>query len=90
MIAVPRTAKWFSFQFISTATIPDTAVVAIAVADPFVLGVLSSRVHSLWANAAGGRLGVGNDPRYQHKQTFNPFPFPATARVGLAGTGRRD
>lgn len=24
----------------------------------------------------GGRLGVGNDPRYQHKLTFNPFPFP--------------
>jgi len=69
MIAVPRTAKWFSFQFISTATIPDTAVVAIAVSDPFVLGVLSSRVHLLLANAAGGRLGVGNDPRYQHKQT---------------------
>jgi hypothetical protein len=31
----------------------------------------------LWAIAAGGRLGVGNDPRYQHKQTFNPYPFPA-------------
>lgn len=76
-IAVPRTAKWFTFQFISPDTIPDTAVVAFALADHFVLGVLSSRVHSIWATAAGGRLGVGNDPRYQHKQTFNPFPFPA-------------
>ncbi|MBP6809266.1 MAG: class I SAM-dependent DNA methyltransferase, partial [Chromatiaceae bacterium] len=77
MQTVPRTAKWFSFQFVSTNTIPDTAVVALASADPFMLGVLSSRVHLLWATAAGGRLGVGNDTRYQHKQTFNPFPFPA-------------
>ncbi len=76
VIVVPRTAKWFSFQFVSPETIPDTAVVAIASGDSFSLGVLSSRVHLLWATAAGGRLGVGNDPRYQHKQTFNPYPFP--------------
>ncbi|WP_366929817.1 DNA methyltransferase, partial [uncultured Thiodictyon sp.] len=79
MLTVPRTAKWFTFQFVSPDTVPDTAVVAFALADYFILGVLSSRVHLLWATAAGGRLGVGNDPRYQHKQTFNPFPFPAPA-----------
>jgi hypothetical protein len=86
MIAVPRTAKWFTFQLVSTDTIPDTAVVAIASADSFLLGVLSSRLHLLWATTAGGRLGVGNDPRYQHKQTFNPFPFPdpdGTLREGI-------
>ncbi len=27
--------------------------------------------------AAGGRLGVGNDPRYNKSRCFEPFPFPA-------------
>ncbi len=76
-IAVPRTAKWFTFQFVSPNTVPDTSVVAIASEDAYVLGVLTCQIHLCWALAAGGRLGVGNDPRYQHNQTFNPFPFPA-------------
>jgi len=25
----------------------------------------------------GGRLGVGNDPRYNKTACFDPFPFPA-------------
>jgi hypothetical protein len=41
------------------------------------LGVLSSRIHALWALAAGGRLGVGNDPRYNKTRCFETFPFPA-------------
>ena len=76
-IAVPRTAKWSSFIFVPAETIPDTSVVAIASDDAALLGVLSTRIHRTWALAAGGRLGVGNDPRYQHQRTFNPFPFPA-------------
>jgi hypothetical protein len=30
----------------------------------------------VWALTAGGRLGVGNDPRYNKTRCFNPFPFP--------------
>ncbi|WP_369690176.1 hypothetical protein [Ectopseudomonas oleovorans] len=26
--------------------------------------------------AAGGRLGVGNDPRYNKTRCFETFPFP--------------
>ncbi len=40
------------------------------------LGVLSSQVHIDWALAAGRRLGVGNDPRYNKSRCFEPFPFP--------------
>ena len=75
-IAVPRTAKFFTFRFVSSRTVPDTSVVAIASPDALHLGVLSSRVHRAWAMSTGGRLGVGNDPRYQHRETFRPFPFP--------------
>ena len=75
-ILVPRTAKWFTFQFADVHTVPDSSVVALALDDPSHLGVLSSAVHLVWAVASGGRLGVGNDTRYQHQRTFNPFPFP--------------
>jgi len=48
----------------------------IAHEDGAVLAVLSSRVHVCWALAAGGRLGIGNDPRYNNSRCFDPFPFP--------------
>ncbi len=51
-------------------------LVAIALQDAFFLGVLSSRIHVVWALAAGGRLGVGNDPRYNKTRCFDPFPVP--------------
>jgi hypothetical protein len=73
-IFVPRTAKHFTFQFATTQTVPDTSVVAIASDDQLLLGLLSSRLHLVWARAAGGMLE--DRPRYQHASTFNPFPFP--------------
>jgi len=27
-------------------------------------------------------MGVGNDPRYQHRSTFLPFPFPDPPNSG--------
>jgi hypothetical protein len=75
-VLVPRTAKWFTFHFSEIDAIPDSSVVAIALDDFACLGVLSSCVHIIWAVNCGGRLGVGNDTRYQHQRTFNPFPFP--------------
>jgi hypothetical protein len=77
MILVPRTAKHFVFQSFGLDVVPDSTVVAIAMDDAKLLGLLSSRVHLAWATTVGGRLGIGNDPRYQHEKTFNQFPFPA-------------
>lgn len=49
---------------------------AISLDDAFYLGVLCSRVHLLWALRGGGRMGVGNDPRYISDSVFLTFPFP--------------
>jgi hypothetical protein len=49
---------------------------AISLNDAFYLGVLCSRVHLLWALRGGGRVGVGNDPRYISDSVFLTFPFP--------------
>lgn len=51
-------------------------LIVVATEDAFHLGVMSSRIHVQWSLAAGGRLGVGNDPRYNKTKCFDPFPFP--------------
>ncbi len=76
-VAVPRTAKHFTFQFVDSEAIVDTTVVAIAADDAFILGILSSRIHRIWALKSGGTLE--DRPRYQHESTFKPFPFPPDA-----------
>jgi hypothetical protein len=76
-IATVETAKHRVFQFLDGAILPDNMLIAIASEDALHLGVLSSRLHVVWALAAGGRLGVGNDPRYNKSRCFDPFPFPA-------------
>ena len=76
-IVTPETAKHRFFQFLDHSVRPDNALVVIALEDSFHLGVLSSRIHVIWALAAGGKMGVGNDPRYFNTQCFEPFPFPA-------------
>jgi hypothetical protein len=86
-IATVETAKHRVFQFLDASIAPDNMLICIALDDGFALGVLSSRAHVAWALAAGGRLGVGNDPRYNKSRCFETFPFPAAtpeqqARIG--------
>lgn len=73
--ATVRVAKHRVFSFVDGETIPDTALVAIATDDPFILGVLSSKVHEVWSKAAGSLLE--DRPRYDPTKCFDPFPFPA-------------
>lgn len=75
-IATVETAKHRVFQFLEADILPDNKLIAIAVADGFVLGGLSSRVHVLWSLRAGGWLGAGNDSVYVKSKVFDPFPFP--------------
>jgi hypothetical protein len=81
-IATVETAKHRLFQFLDAAILPDNMLIAIASDDAFHLGVLSSRVHATWALATGGRLGMGNDARYNKTRCFETFPFP-DADTGL-------
>ncbi|RYC28385.1 class I SAM-dependent DNA methyltransferase [Ciceribacter ferrooxidans] len=80
-IATVETAKHRVFQFLDAEVMPDNMLVAIASDDAFHLGVLSSRPHVLWALRAGGRQGVGNDPRYSKSRCFDPFPFPDATMI---------
>ncbi len=77
-IATTRTAKHRVFQFVSHETIAESKVVVIASDSTDMIAVLMSRVHCCWAIAAGGWLGVGNDPTYNHSDCFNKYPFSTT------------
>lgn len=76
-VCTVETSKHRFFQFLDGDLAPDNMLIAIATQDAFHLGVVSSRIHVVWALAAGGRLGVGNDPRSNKTACFDPFPFPA-------------
>jgi hypothetical protein len=83
-IITPRLSKHRVFCWMAGGSIPDTQIVAIALDSDEAMGVLSSRFHGVYALAAGSRLGVGNDPRYNNAACFGSFPFPA------ATDGQRD
>ncbi|MFS8069823.1 MAG: type IIL restriction-modification enzyme MmeI, partial [Byssovorax sp.] len=78
-IATPETAKHRLFEFFSGNMAPDNSLIAIAIDDAFVLGVLSSAIHAIWALAAGSRLGIDGTPRYNKGPCFEAFPFPEPA-----------
>ena len=73
-IGTTETAKHRFLQFLDGEILPDNMVIAIALDDPFYLGVLSSRIHVVFALAAGGTLE--DRPRYNKSRCFDPFPFP--------------
>ncbi|WP_306110621.1 MULTISPECIES: DNA methyltransferase [unclassified Roseovarius] len=87
-IATVETTKHRVFQFLDAAILPDNMLIAIGLDGGEHLAILSSRIHIVWSLAAGGRLGYGNDPRYNKSRCFDPFPFPEItpqlkARLGL-------
>ena len=76
-IATVVTTKHRTFQLLGASIVPDDAIIAIASDDAWVLGVLSSRVHVVWALAAGGTLE--DRPRYNKTTCFDAFAFPAAS-----------
>ncbi len=75
-IATPETAKHRFFVKFPVQVAPEHSLIVIPRQDNATLGILSSRIHCVWALAKGGRMGLGNDPRYNASLTFETFPFP--------------
>ena len=75
-IATPETAKHRFFVSSPISVAPEHSLIVIPSASDALFGILSSRLHTVWALAKGGRMGMGNDPRYNSTLTFETFPFP--------------
>ncbi len=73
-VATPVTSKHRFFSFLDKSTLPDDALIVIALSDSYSLGVLSSRVHGSWSFATGATLE--DRPRYIKTRCFETFPFP--------------
>ena len=83
-IVVPRVSKHLLFVWRPSATIVDSAAVAIAKDDDVTFGILHSKYHKLWSLRMCSWLGVGNDPRYTPTTTFETFPFPTGLTPNLS------
>ena len=78
-IVTIETSKFKPFVFLETGVIPDHKLYAIASDDAFVLGILSSRTHQVWAAKTGGELE--DRPTWTNTTCFLPFPFPASGEA---------
>lgn len=73
-VATVQTSKHRFFTFLDLEIVPDDKLIAIALDKASWLGVLSSRVHILWAIATGATLE--DRPVYNKNSCFDAFPFP--------------
>lgn len=79
-IVTVDTARHRYFTLLDVSTVCDDKLVCIALDSGWALGVLSSAMHLAYAEAAGARLGVGNDPVYVKSRCFDSFPFPINSQ----------
>lgn len=89
-IATPETAKHRFFVWFPISIAPEHSLIVIPRDDNTTFGLLSSHIHTLWALAKGGRLGFGNDPRYNSTATFETFPFPEGVSPNIPATEYAD
>ncbi|MEM6900155.1 MAG: class I SAM-dependent DNA methyltransferase [Pseudomonadota bacterium] len=75
-IGTAETAAHRIFSNLDKSFAPDQKVRVIALDSFVALSIVSSRLHVWFSFKTGGWQGVGNDPVYQHTNTFDPFPFP--------------
>jgi hypothetical protein len=79
-IVTSETASHRLFVFVNSKVRPEHKLIIVGSDDAYILGVLSSRIHTTWAIMSGGRLGAGNDPVYSKTLCFDPFPFPISTQ----------
>jgi hypothetical protein len=59
--------------WLTPPTVPSSLLKVVR-ADPYLFGILSSRLHLIWLRAIGGTLDAA--PRYSIRVVYNNFPFP--------------
>ncbi|MDK9702427.1 MAG: hypothetical protein OEL20_04755 [Sulfuritalea sp.] len=84
-IATVETAKHRIFVLLDKAIAPEHSLIVIARDDDTTLGILSSRIHVVWALAMGGTLE--DRPRYNSTQCFDTFPFPSGMEPNQPASG---
>ncbi|CAM4342297.1 N-6 DNA methylase [Paenibacillus alkaliterrae] len=77
-IILPMTSserrEYLTVGFYEGNTVFSNGVFVIYGAEAYMFGILSSKMHMVWANITSGRLK--SDLRYSVNLTYNTFPFP--------------
>ncbi len=77
-IIIPRVSsdrrEFIPIGFLDKNTIISDSAQAIYNAEPYVFGVISSKIHLAWVKATAGKLK--NDYRYSSALSYNTFPLP--------------
>ncbi len=78
MLAIPCTnsenREYLVCDFYDKNYISINSLQIIYDAEPWIFGIISSRMHMVWVRAVGGRLKT--DLRYSSTLIYNTFPFP--------------
>lgn len=77
-IIVPRVSSerrdYVPIGYLDRGTVISDSANAVYDAEPWIFGLLTSRIHMVWVKAVGGRLK--NDLRYGTFIVYNNFPVP--------------
>lgn len=77
-IIIPRhssqSREYIPLGFLDSNSIIADSAMAIYDAQPWLFGMLHSKMHMVWVDAVGGKLKT--DYRYSAKFCYNTFPFP--------------
>ena len=79
--ATPRVSKWTIFVPFQPEWLPGDLNVVVSSNDYYLLGLLTSNLHRLWARAKSSTLK--GDTRYTPSTCFETFPFPQTPSVKI-------
>lgn len=66
--------EYIPIEFVDNKTVIIAPNQAIYDPEPWIFGVISSKMHMVWVRAVGGRLKT--DLRYSSSLIYNTFPFP--------------
>jgi type II restriction/modification system DNA methylase subunit YeeA len=77
-LIIPRHSSehrdYIPLNFLDANSIIADSAMAIYDAQPWLFGILHSKMHMVWVNAVGGKLETRY--RYSAKLCYNTFPFP--------------
>lgn len=77
-IIIPSTTserrEYIPIGFLNKDSVISNSAQAIYDIQPYLFGVLSSKMHNIWVRAIAGRLK--SDMRYSSSLVYNNFPFP--------------
>jgi len=77
-IIIPRhsseSREYIPIGFLDEKTIIADSALAVYNAEPWIFGVLTSKMHMAWVKIIGGKLKT--DYRYSAEICYNTFPFP--------------